>query len=99
MMDDELIIVFWMSIVIAVVEAACLFAILRRARFALGWQFLGFLPLAALMIQLVLVFLGTVTPTEGFVLSAPLLLLPYLFLAFRSWPVAAVNNSTTGDLR
>jgi len=86
---DDLVVAFWMNLGIAAVEAALLIAVFRKAGFGWPLALAGLAPLVGLAIQFSLIFLGSVTPSEGVALSLPLALLTFLILTFKSWPLAA----------
>ncbi len=88
MMDDDRIIAFFLSVAVALVEGALMLAIFRKAGFGWFWTLLGLAPLLGFSVQSYLIYHGIATPSEGVILSVPLLLLPYFILAFRRWPLA-----------
>jgi hypothetical protein len=71
-----------------VVQALLLLVVFRKAGFGIAYSVSAFFPLAALCIQFSMIFSGKITPSEGAILALPLNLLPFLMLAFKSWPIA-----------
>lgn len=91
MTEEDLIIAVAIGAVVYFAQAMLLVAILNKAGFAGKWVFTGFAPVVAMIAQFWLVLSGRLTPTEAVVLCAGFGLLPYLVLACKSWPVAAMN--------
>ncbi|MBE0555238.1 MAG: hypothetical protein IH625_16280 [Rhodobacteraceae bacterium] len=90
-MSDTLVAAF-LSLGRFAVEAVLLVVIFRKAGFGWGWALMGVFPLLAVSAQSALIFHGVATPSEAVVLFAAFLLLPYLILAFKSWPVVAKHD-------
>jgi hypothetical protein len=91
---DDVIVAFWMTVGISVVEAVLLLVIFRRAGFTWVIAGVALAPLVGLALQYSLIFFGRVTPSEGVSIALPLALLPLLVLTFKSWPMAALPDTS-----
>ncbi len=92
MTENEVIIAFIMGLVVNCVQVALLMVALRRTGLHGGWVLLGLAPILGFAGQYATILNGTLTPSEAVVLFAAFLLLPYLILAFKSWPVVAKHD-------
>lgn len=96
MMTDVLV-AFWMTAGIAAIEALLLAAILRKAGFNWLIAATALAPIVGLSLQMLLIFHGHVTPSEGIGLVLPLTLLPFLILTFKLWPLRLATSPETSQ--
>lgn len=76
------------------VQSLLLLTIFRKAGFGLLPSLAGLLPLAALVATYALMLPGIANASETALLSALLTLMPFLILAFNSWPQATRNSTS-----
>jgi hypothetical protein len=87
---NDLVIASGMNFGIAVLVAVLLVVIFRKAGFGWFHSVTAVAPVVGLLIQSSMIFQGFVTASEGVSITLPFALLPFLFLAFKSWPIAAL---------
>ncbi len=75
------------------VTAGLLITILRKTGYVWLRSMLGLLPLGAGLITMLLIAYGISVPSETFLLSTLIGLLPLLLLAFGKWPRLAARYS------
>lgn len=93
-MMDEMIGAALIGAGITIVEMVFLVIIFRKAGFNWLFAMLSLGPLLGLALQVGLLFPGIVTPVEGMSLGSLLAVLPFAFLAFKSWPISALPDTS-----
>jgi hypothetical protein len=91
---DEMYIAGFIFVGGTIVEMVMLVIIFRKAGFNWFFAAMAFTPILGTVLQSTLIYLGTMTPAEIGVITHPLSFVPLLVLAFKSWPIAALPDTS-----